>query len=142
MRLEQAAPIAGALVDRDHLGGRHLFEIIEAEGGLTVRGFATDRQPPFGGVDLGNVGQVVADEKRIVRRQRGAEILERRFIVRRPVRELDQRLLAGQRVHDDLAARALRQGRRQVGHRRLGFDQAWKNRVAAGERDGRTCCLE
>jgi hypothetical protein len=36
----------------------------------------------------------------------------------------------------------LRQGRRQVGHRRLGFDQAWKNRVAAGERDGRTCCLE
>ena len=141
MRLEQAAPIAGALVDRDHLGGRHLFEIIEAESDLAVRGFATDGQPPFGGVDLGNVGQVVADEKRIVRRQRRAEILERRFIVRRPVRELDKRLLARQRVHDDLA-RALRQGHRQVGHRRLGFDQAWKNRLAAGERDGRTCCLE
>jgi hypothetical protein len=142
MRLEQAAPIAGALVDRGHLGSRHLLEVIEREAGFAVRAVAADREPPLRCVDLRDIGHVVADEKRIVRRERRAEIFERRFIIRRPVGQLYERLLARQRVHDDFAARSLRQRSGQIRHGRFGREQAWKDRVAAGESHSRARSFE
>jgi hypothetical protein len=86
VRLKQAAPVAGALVDGDHLGGRHGLEIVEAERGLTAGAFAADLELPGLGVDelvvgLGNVRQMIAHEEGVVRRDRGAEILDRRLVL-------------------------------------------------------------
>ena len=67
-------------------------ELIEGEA---QRRRASDAKAPFRGVDFGNVGEMPAHEEGIVGRDDAMEIAERRFVIRRPVGELDQRLLAG-----------------------------------------------
>src|SRR5262245_49038087 len=57
---------------------------------------------------------MVANEKCVVRGDRGAEIFDRRLVVGRTIAELDQRLLAGQRIEHGVAAYPLRQGRGQI----------------------------
>ncbi len=98
MRLEQPAPVARALIDGDELVGRHLLEIVERDCGLAVGALAADVDLPGLRIDLGNIGEMIAHEERIVGGDGGAEIFNRRLVVRRPITELDQRLLAGQRV--------------------------------------------
>ena len=44
MRVGQAAAVAGALIDRDDLIGRQLFQIVEREFGLAVGAVAADRR--------------------------------------------------------------------------------------------------
>src|SRR5262249_61319421 len=86
------------------------FEIVERELGLTVGALAADHDLPGSNIDLRNNGEMVANEKRVVRRDGGAEIFNRRLVVGRPIAELDQRLLAGQRIEHRVAAHPLRQG--------------------------------
>src|SRR5262245_46174237 len=114
VRLEQPAPVARAHVHRRQLDRRQGLEIVEGELGLAVRPLAADRELPGLGIDLRNTGEMVADEKRVVRRNRGAEIFQRRLVVGRPIAELDQRLLARQRIEHGAVAQALRQARRQL----------------------------
>jgi hypothetical protein len=42
VRLRQAAPVARALIDRDHFERRHLLQIVERDLGLTVGAVAAD----------------------------------------------------------------------------------------------------
>ena len=122
VRLEQAAAVARALADRDHLGRRHRLEVVEGELDPAIGAVAADREPPGLGVDVRNVGQVIAHEERVVRGDRGAEGRHRALVVRRPIGELDQGLLAGQGLEDGLGAGAGRQRLRQIERRRRGFE--------------------
>ena len=137
VRLKQAAAIARALIDGNHLGGGHRLEIVERDLRCAIGAIAADGKLPGLGVDLGNDRQVIAHEERVVRRDRGAEIFERRFVVGRPVAELDERLLSRLRVEHGAGAHAVRHCGRQVeaggrGCRRLW--QAARHRRAGGHR--------
>ena len=52
---------------------------------------------------------MVADEELVVRRDRGAERLDRCLVIRRPVGQPDQLLLAGKRLERGFLARAVGQ---------------------------------
>ncbi len=115
MRLRQAAPVARTLVDRNQLGRRHRLQIGERDLGLTVGAVAADGNLVTFGLHLRNIGEVVAHEELVVGRDWRAEIFERRFVVRRPVGQLNERLLAGQRAHRDVACDAVGNAGRQFG---------------------------
>ena len=51
--------------------------IVEGKLDPTIGAFAAHREPPRPGIDGGNVGEVVADEKGVVGRDRSAEIGDR-----------------------------------------------------------------
>lgn len=82
-------------------------------GGISkdISAVAADRDLVGLGVDAGDIRQVIRDIKPIVRRNRRIEIFQRRFIVRRLVRELDQGLLARQRLHEGGTLKACGQSR-------------------------------
>src|SRR5262245_2898409 len=96
--LEQAAPVTGTLIDGDDFDGRHLLEVIKGDLGLSSCTISADRQLPRRSVDLRNVGEVVANKERLVRRNRRAEILYARLVVGRAIAELHQRLFTGARI--------------------------------------------
>src|SRR5262249_44820756 len=50
---------------------------------------------PGSDVDLRDLGEMVANEECVVRRDRSAEIFDRRLVVGRPIAKLDQRFLPG-----------------------------------------------
>src|SRR6202022_983993 len=108
VRLEQTAPVARALADRNHFVGGQALQALEIDLHLTVRTVTADRELPGLGIDLRNVGEMIAHEERVVGRDRRAEIFDRRLVVRRPVGQFDQWLLARQRVEDGLATGTLR----------------------------------
>src|SRR5262245_28985325 len=114
VRLEQPAPVARAQVDSRQLDRRKGLEIVERELDLAVRALAADRELPGLGVDLRDAGEVIANEEGVVRRDGSAKIFQRRLVVGRPIAELDQWLLARQRIQYGVVAYPLRQGRRQV----------------------------
>ena len=140
MRLRQAAPAAGALVDRGHLDGRHGLEIGERQ--LDRRGgtVAADLDLVGLDVDLRDVREVIADIKLVVRRDRCAQIFDRRFVVWRPVGELYERLLARQRPHRGVAADAVGHARRDFGDRRLGLGETRQSGKC--KRSTCACCLQ
>ena len=79
---------------------------------ITVGALSANIQLPSTGVDLRNVREMIADEKFVVGGNDGAQISERRLVIRRPVGQFDQRLFAGQSVENGFRARALgQQGR-------------------------------
>jgi hypothetical protein len=82
MRLEQSAPVARTQIDRHQLGCGQPFEIVEREFGLAVGALAAEGDLPSPDVDLRDVGEMVTDEKRVVRGNGGAEIFERGLVVR------------------------------------------------------------
>lgn len=67
MRLKQSAAVAGALVDRDDLYG-HFSDVGECELSLTVGSLAANQEPPLRLIDLGNMGEMIADKERVIRR--------------------------------------------------------------------------
>src|SRR5262249_20220239 len=115
---------------------RQPFEIIEREFGFAVGALAADRDLLSPDVDLWNVREMVTDEKRVVRRDGGAEIFERGLVVRWPVTQLDQGLLSRQRVEHCVAARAL--GKRGWQIKRPSRCFGWREaQPRAGEREAR-----
>src|SRR5262249_61393318 len=88
--------------------------VSERDLGLAVGAFAADDDFPGFDIDLGNIGEVIADEKCVIGRNRGAKIFQRSLIIRRPIGELDQGLFARQRVEDSITARALRESGGQI----------------------------
>ena len=117
MRLEEAAAVARALAHGGHFRGREVApELIEREAQLALGAVAADRERPVGRLHFGNARQVVAHEEGLVRRDRTAEMLDRRLEVRRAVGLLDQWQLAGQREQVLLGQRAVGQlGKAQRG---------------------------
>src|SRR5258707_6001049 len=94
------AAVARALADR---GDLHLLEaalqFAHAELERARGAVAADAKRPRIDVDRrGNIGEMIADEERLVRRDRRGEIRRGRLVVRRAVAELDERLLSGQRL--------------------------------------------
>src|SRR5258706_2388494 len=70
---------------------------------------------------------MVAHEKGVVGRDRGAQKLNRRLIIRRPIGELDERLLARQRLKHGFLPGALRQLRRQAQARGLSLRRSYES---------------
>jgi hypothetical protein len=89
VRLEQSAPVARAQIDRHQFNCRQPFEIFEREFSLAVGAVAAEGDLPGADIDLRNVGEMVTDEKRVVRGDGGAKIFEGGLVVRRPVAMLD-----------------------------------------------------
>src|SRR6516165_3057072 len=90
---------------------------------------------------LRDVREMVANEKCVIRRDGGTEIFDRRFVVRRPIAELDQRLLARQRIEHGVVAGPLRQRRGQIdGSTRCPRRPQLEARP--GERKPRARCLD
>jgi hypothetical protein len=112
--LHQAAAVAGALTEGDHFHGREPVQIIQPELDLAIRTIPANGRLPGSGVDLWNIGEVVAREKGVVGSDVGAEIFNWRFVVWRPIGPFDERLLARQCVQDRFHARALGQHGRKV----------------------------
>src|SRR5262249_13060173 len=79
-RLEEPAAVARALVDRDDLGRRHRLELLERQR-QRLGDLATDLEPEAVRIDLlRDAGEVVADEERVVGRDRSlVEHAERRL---------------------------------------------------------------
>ena len=77
-----------------------LLQFVERIFERRVERRTADLEPPGRRIDLGNVRQVPAHEERAVGRDRLVEILDRRFVIWRPVGALDQRHLARQRFED------------------------------------------
>src|SRR4029450_9905849 len=82
-------------------------ELRQRELPLPLRALATYRQRPALRVDLRDHRQMPAYEKRVVARDRRAEILDRRLEVRRPGGLADERPLARQRLQALLGERAV-----------------------------------
>src|SRR5262249_61122592 len=112
---EKPRPVAVAEVARPHFGGRQAFEILESELSRAIGALAANNNLPSFGIDLWNVREMVANEKRVIWRNGGAEIFERGLVIRRAIAVLDQGLLARQLIEDRIAARPLRQSSRQIG---------------------------
>src|SRR5262249_49132385 len=90
VRAEQAGAVSRALIDSDDLVGRVIaLELVEGELERRVRRIAPDSKAPRRGADLWNVGEVIANEEGLVRRQQLVEIADRGLVVRRPLGELD-----------------------------------------------------
>ena len=88
---------------------------------------------------------MVAHEECIVGSDIGAQIFDGGFVVRRPVGELDERLLARQRIEACFRADALGQPRRKIEHDvGLGFGrkQSRDSGARPGENRSYACCLE
>ena len=107
MGLEEPAPITGTLAYSDDLHCRHAFQITERELGLSICSFAPDGKLPCLGADFRDVRKVVADKERVVGGYCGAQIFDWRFVIRRPICQLDERLLAGQCIKNGFLARSL-----------------------------------
>ena len=126
-RLEIAARIARALIDRNKLHLRQRKEIVERQRQVLID-MAVHRQPEGSDIDLGrNDRPVPAHEKPVVRREdRSIEHFERRFKQRRSRALQDERPLLGkgcghqplvrparQRKLDDRVGQRRRRGQRQ-----------------------------
>src|SRR5258707_14930649 len=99
---------------------------------------------------------MVAHEEGVVGRDSGTQKLNRRLIIRRPIGELDERLLARQRLKHGFLPGALRQLRRKtqarglslrLGYESLGYESLGygsPRQVAARNRDdcARACRFE
>jgi hypothetical protein len=115
MRLRPSAAVAGALA---HSGDLDLLEpclqLIKGQLQRRRRSLAADLQPPAIGIDLvGDIGEVIADEERVVGCDRGSEVRHRRLVIGRPVAQLDQRLFARKRVEDRGVVNSRRKTRNQ-----------------------------
>ena len=100
VRIGEAAPIAGALADGgdlDLLEAR--LQLVQRQRERSGRSFAADIELPGGRVDPRDLGEVIADEEGVVRRDRVGEIGRRRFVIGRARGEPDQRALPGERLH-------------------------------------------
>ena len=109
VRLEQPAAVARALVDRGDLRRLELLlQLLQSELERTLDAVARDAERPVVRPDrLRNAGKVIAHEKRPVRRDRRAEVLDGGLEVGRAEGLLDQRQLPGQRVEGLLGERAV-----------------------------------
>ena len=94
---------------------------------------------------------MVAHEEGVVGRDRGAQKFNRRLIIRRPIGELDERLLARQRLKHGFLPGALRQLRRQtqasglslrLGYESLGYESPRQFTARNREYCARTCRFE
>ena len=96
-RVEQAATIARTLADRDdrHRRERSL-QLRQAQHLRPLHTLAGQLKPKLRRLDLRDHRMVIADEERLVRCDRGAQISDRRLVVRRTVGEAAQRPLAWQ----------------------------------------------
>jgi hypothetical protein len=71
VRVGEAAPVARTQVDRGQFIRRKFFQIVEGELGLSISAVAADRDLVGRSIDVGDVGEVIADEELVVRRDGG-----------------------------------------------------------------------
>jgi hypothetical protein len=114
MGLEQPAPIARALAHRDNFCPRQLSKVLDAHLDGAIRAFAADLEFPTTDIDFRNVGEMVSHEESIVRGDGRSEIFDWRLIVRRPVSQLNERLLARESIENRFCACTRGQGRRKI----------------------------
>jgi len=93
-RVEEAAAVARTLVDRDEFDRRQLPDLPQRQLELAID-LALDCKHKLIRIEIvGNVGEVVADEKGVVRRDRAfIENRERRLKLRRAAGQADHRPL-------------------------------------------------
>jgi hypothetical protein len=109
MGLKKSTAIARALTDCGDLEGGQFFQLVEADFHIAVGALPAQTQFPASGVNLRNVGQMIAHKKFVVGGDGGAQISERRLVIGRPVGQFDQWLFAGQCVENGFRPRSRRQ---------------------------------
>ena len=115
MRLKKTAPIARAHADDGQLDRFEPAQVVERQLDGRADRLAADPQLPASLVDLGDVGEVIAHEECVVRREQAVQVADRRLVVGWPVSEFDERLLAGKRLQDRFRPGAGGEVRRQIG---------------------------
>ncbi len=118
MRLEQSATVAGAQAKSRNFDDLEISsQLRQGERQGHSHRIAADPKLPVRAIDFRNDREVISHEKAVVWGIEGLEFPKRRFVVRRPVGSLDQRLLARQRCQDRRFSGASRQGfRPEDGH--------------------------
>ena len=113
---EEAAAVAGALIDGDELGRLQLADILQRQGQRLVD-LALYLQRELVGVDVErDAGEVIAHEERVVRRDRAiVEDGEGRLELRRPTGQADHRPLL--RIGHDGPFAIVERQRQRVGER-------------------------